>query len=316
MSKLWISWEEHRRNRSICEALDIELYEVDIKAPRIERYIKSTYKTIKKIQKSKPDTVFAQNPSMILAALCVLLRPFFSYKLIIDAHNAGIRPREGENFLLNIIVTWINKRANKVIVTNDVLAHYISNIGITPFILPDPIPNIANPKKSIMSKGRLKVLFICTWAEDEPFEEVLEASRIIDPGVHIYITGNYKKELNELKAKQIPDNVTLCGFVSNESFDSLLYEADYVMDFTTRADCLVCGAYEGVAAETPLILSDTKVTRDLFCKGTLYSGLSVQEIAKTLEQLEESLPKLKQEISFFKTAYKKEWSEKSKSLLN
>lgn len=316
MSKLWITWETHRRNRSICENLNIELFEIDIAAPRIKRYIYSIYKTIKKIRKSKPDTVFAQNPSMILAALCVLIKPIYSYKLVIDAHNAGIRPREGKNFLLNAIATWINRKADKVIVTNNILARYAFDTGITPYILPDPIPNIFDTKKSIMSKGKIRVLFICTWAADEPYREVLEAAKLINSDTHIYVTGNYKKTLSEHEAENTAGNITLCGFVSHEDFDSLLYEADYIMDFTTRADCLVCGAYEGVAAETPLILSNTKVTRDLFCKGALYSNLSIEEISRTLERLEEDLPKLQQEISLFKIEYKKEWNNKSKNLLN
>lgn len=316
MSKLWITWETHRRNRSICENLNIELFEIDIAAPRIKRYIYSIYKTIKKIRKSKPDTVFAQNPSMILAALCVLIKPIYSYKLVIDAHNAGIRPREGKNFLLNAIATWINRKADKVIVTNNILARYAVDTGITPYILPDPIPNIFDTKKSIMSKGKIRVLFICTWAVDEPYREVLEAAKLINSDTHIYVTGNYKKILSEHEAENTASNITLCGFVSHEDFDSLLYEADYIMDFTTRADCLVCGAYEGVAAETPLILSNTKVTRDLFCKGALYSNLSIEEISRTLERLEEDLPKLQQEISLFKIEYKKEWNNKSKNLLN
>jgi len=57
------------------------------------------------------------------------------------------------------------------------------------------------------------------------------------------------------------DNLTLTAFIDDNAYVTLLYSCDLIVDLTTREDCLVCGAYESVSAEKPLLLSDTTALR-------------------------------------------------------
>lgn len=102
-----------------------------------------------------------------------------------------------------------------------------------------------------------------------------------EPAIDIVITGKPQRECLPEDA-EIPPNVKLAGFVSDAEFEELLFNAGIVMDLTTWQNCMVCGAYEGVAAQRPLILSGNEVTRKYFYKGTEFTDNSVASIARTI----------------------------------
>ena len=68
------------------------------------------------------------------------------------------------------------------------------------------------------------------------------------------------------------------GFVPEDEYLALLQGADAIIDLTTREDCLVCGGYEGVAVERPLILSDTAAIRSYFSDGVRYTDNSADDL--------------------------------------
>jgi glycosyltransferase involved in cell wall biosynthesis len=97
------------------------------------------------------------------------------------------------------------------------------------------------------------------------------------------VTGKIKEHLTEL-VKATPENVVLTNFVPEEEYVELLRSVDVIIDLTTREDCLVCGAYEAVAAGKPLIASDTKAMRTVFNKGVLYTKNTADDIAEKIGQ--------------------------------
>jgi glycosyltransferase involved in cell wall biosynthesis len=62
----------------------------------------------------------------------------------------------------------------------------------------------------------------------------------------------------------IPPNVELTGFLPGPDYWRLLQIATVVCDLTLKPDCLVCGAYEALAAGKPMVLSDNPATRAIF----------------------------------------------------
>jgi len=92
MPNIWITWENQRRNKGISLALDWPLHELLFHKPGIIRYLLSIFGTIKLVMKNRPRILAVQNPSMVLAVLALVMRNFFNYRTIIDAHNAGIYP--------------------------------------------------------------------------------------------------------------------------------------------------------------------------------------------------------------------------------
>jgi len=279
---LWITWEVQRRNGSLSRELDIDFYELESDKPRWVRYLILSVKTLTILIKKSPRLVFVQNPSVVLALLTTVYGKLFGINVVIDAHNAGVYPPKFLGWTARMY-----RHCARTIVTNKALARDIAAIGGSPIILPDPLPEL-NQGPVITLPG-VSILYICTWADDEPFLEVINSGNFLDSSYHIYISGNFKK-CKELVSLEIPENVKLLGFISAEEFDSYLASVDIVVDLTTLDNCLVCGAYEAIAAKKPLLLSDTKALRDYFGEAACYTDNSFKDIAHKLREMGDNLP--------------------------
>lgn len=281
MKRIWVTWEFQRRNIGLSSALGWRLVQIEIDAPRIPRYLLSLWRTFKVVISQRPDVMAVQNPSIVLAVFAVFLARFFKIKLIVDAHNSGIYPSEGGSSLLMVMANWVQKKADLVIVTNETLKDVIISNGGRSIVLPD---KISEPPAGINKKkldGKANIAFICTYSEDEPYREVIEAARLLSDDVVIYLTGRYD---GKVYPNEVPSNVRLLGFISENDYWVLLRSVDIVMDLTKRDNCLVCGAYEAVALDKPLILSDTRALKEYFDKGCVYVAPSTQSIANGIEE--------------------------------
>jgi len=304
MKGIWISWERHRRNIGISNALGFELFEIIIEENRLWRYICSSLKTVSIIIKEKPDIVVSQNPSIVLSLLVVFLKKLLGYKAIVDAHNSGIFPLEGKYRFLNLLSKIVQKKADITIVTNKELKNIVEKNGGKGFVLPDKIPKVCEKLEKLPLEDGFNIVYICSWVEDEPFDEVIKAAYLIPTNIFLYFTGNYKGKVQKYS---LPENVRLLGYISEKHYWNLLFSSDAIMDLTKRENCLVCGAYEGIALLKPLILSDTKVQKDLFNKGCIYVKPEAISIAKEIKELVQNYNKLKEEIVELKESYEKIW---------
>ncbi len=299
----WFTWEVQPRNRSMSASLGVDLYEFTSKRPRSIKYIILLAKTLSAIFSKKISVIYTQNPSIVLSFVAVCLKLCLRRIVIVDAHNAGIYPLEGKHKFLNLIARFIARNANLVIVSNKYLAEQVTNWGGTPFVFPDPIPPIANhPTQPPLPAGENFALFICTWAADEPYFEVIKAAELT-PDIAIYVTGNYKNKLTQDTIKSLPNNVRLLGFVSEEEYVHYFSNALVAIDLTTRDHCLVCGAYEAAALGVPAILSDSKVNRDIFNKGFIYTSNNAHDIAISIQTAVSQRQSLATEIKQFKQSH-------------
>lgn len=293
--RIWITWENQRRNHSISKALNAKLIQFDIKFNRVFRYPVAITKTLITFIKERPNLIFAQNPSIVLALVATIYGRIFNIPIIVDAHNAGVFPFNGNKMWANKLADFIFRASNFTVVTNSILAEHIIKRGGKPVILPDPIPELRYCNKKRVLNGKFNILFICSWSEDEPYEEVIKAAKFLDKDVHIYITGNSKGKEKQMGI-EIPKNIVFTGFLQEEDFIEILFSCDVVMDLTKRTNCLVCGAYEGVAAEKPLIISNTEVLRKYFYKGALYTNNTYKDLLEKINVANINKNLLKREI--------------------
>lgn len=301
MKGIWVTWEFQRRNEGISASIGFPLYQIEVQSSRLLRYLKSAVATFKAIKKERPEIVVSQNPSIFLAIFTVLYSKVGKYYPVIDAHNSGIYPFEGKVKAFNIIAAWLQRKAFLTIVTNLPLKHVVQNNGGRAFVLPDAIPRVPVKLKQLRLNGKYNLVSICTFSDDEPYKEIIAAAQLLPDDVHIYITGRFEGKVN---IKDLPRNVHLTGFVPEQEYWDLLYSAHVIMDLTYRENCLVCGAYEGVALEKPLILSNTAVLKEYFSKGCVYSNpekldihTAILESIKNIGQLQEAITELREEIS-------------------
>jgi glycosyltransferase involved in cell wall biosynthesis len=278
----WITWENQTRNTSMSSRIGANIFILTTKYSGFLRYLTCIFKTIPILIRHRKQTVFAQNPSIILCLLCVLLKPLLRYRLIVDAHNAGIYPIPK----LQAVANFIIRKANFVIVTNEALAAQVTVIGGNALILPDPIPLITAPSSSSNTLFPLRepsVLFICSWASDEPYCEILAAAKNLNH-VNFYITGKSKGKEKECN-NNLGENVILTGYVSAHDFHKLLHDANIIVDLTTRENCLVCGAYEAISVRKPLILSDTLALRQYFGDFAFFVNNSADSILMAIKNI-------------------------------
>jgi glycosyltransferase involved in cell wall biosynthesis len=239
-------------------------------------------KTLSVLIKSKSKVVFAQNPSIVLSLLVVVYGKLFHKTVVIDAHNAGLFPLEGKSRILNGLAKAIFRMARLTIVTNDSLKSYVADKGGRPIVVPDPLPEFSVSRR-VNNESNFLITFICSWAQDEPYREVMEAASLLcDMPVSFSITGKYKGKVDSLS---VPDNVQLTGFLDEKAYLNMLAKSDAVVVLTKRKDCMNCGAYEAVSMGLPLLLSDSQVLRNYFSKGTLFTDNSVEDIVHKLRQL-------------------------------
>jgi glycosyltransferase involved in cell wall biosynthesis len=282
MSSIWLTWEVQRRNRSLADAVGATLHELLYSGNAIARYCVLTLRTLRVIRRAKPRVIYYQNPSLVLSALLATLKflRVTRAKLVGDFHNAGVHPPAA-----GFLVPWIVRNSDLVVVSNKNLEPAIQALGGRCLSMPDPIPTLhGSPATAAPTAARFAVFFICSWAPDEPIFEVLRAAQIIasrEPAVVMSITGRPKLEKIGW-TEPVPANVRLTGFLAETEFEQRLLDASVVLDLTTRADCMVCGAYEAVSAEVPMVLSDNEPTRSYFRKGALFTDNTAESIAEEL----------------------------------
>ncbi len=310
----WITWEKQIRNRSLSHKFNATLYEFDYQGNQLLRYTKCIFNTLGILYKHRDGVIFVQMPSLVLAAVALISKPFFRFTLVVDAHNAGIFP---ENRWMRALADIIIQKANFIIVTNQTLAEIVVARGGKALIIPDPLPNL--PDAETLRGLKIEsgsVLFICSWASDEPFFEVFRAAEELSEFT-FYVTGRSKgKELGY--GRPLPKNIVLTGYLSDDDYHHRLATSEIILDLTTRENCLVCGAYEATALERPFIVSDKKAIREYFSKGCIYVENTTQDIVRGVIAMSAQHGQLKEQVVRGRVEIESHWVllfEKAKSLI-
>lgn len=288
----WITWENQVRNVSLSSRFSADFYPVVSRHKGIVRYLECAVKTIAILFKYRGQLVFVQNPSLVLALLALIFKPLFAYRLVVDAHNAGVFPGEK----LKSIANFIHRNVNFVIVTNKSLADFVTAIGGVAVVLPDPLPLMDEPPSSLKNSEltRKSAMMVCSWAEDEPYLEVFKVAGLL-PEIDFYFTGNSKGKEKNVNTP-IPQNVHLTGFLSRDDYLSLLARVDLVLVLTTRENCLVCGGYEAVSAKKPVLLSNTAALREYFGVGAIYVENNSKDIFGGVENVFANLADIQSKV--------------------
>jgi glycosyltransferase involved in cell wall biosynthesis len=263
---VWVSWERHRRTRELCAAMNGSLREIVTQRQGVRKYAVLAAVTAWHLIRERPRVLFVQCPSVVLACWAIVLRPLVRYHLVVDLHNAAVRPAQDAGLLYRAVLRWIHRRSDLAVVTNARLREDVEAAGGQAIVLPDKLPRVGEAATEQQSDA---VVFVCTFASDEPYTAVFAAAGLLPASIAIAVTGRPPANETEM-IRLAPPNVRFTGFLPESSYLELLQGAAIVMDLTSREDCLVCGAYEAVALGKPLVTSDTKALRDYFCFGTVY----------------------------------------------
>jgi hypothetical protein len=192
-------------------------------------------------------------------------------------------------------------------------------MGGTPCVVPDPIPakhlpsdELSTTKNNAVNTDQA-IVFICSWASDEPISVVLDAyieSAVYSKGVKLYVTGRVRPERLSLSVDEYNNlGVHFLGFVEEHKYWELIEHSVCNIDLTTRDDCLVCGAYESIAVGNTVILSNNQASQAYFQHYCLYTD-------NTVANLKEKILAVVMAVDEYKSSAKKakEFFQKSDSV--
>jgi hypothetical protein len=334
---VFIVWEPHSpRAEGLSQFLGANLY---ILRDKIQKrfhaplqYIKLFTRTLNILRKEKPEIIFCQLPP-IFCAISAMVYGFFSHKkcrIVLDMHTGAFHKPWSYFKFLN---KWVMKRASFIIVTNtelleDLPAEYLGRS----IVLEDRIPEIQSIKQgrnvsridnsktevhrseitlelaNQIKEPRFKIAVIWSFSPDEPLEEVLAAAAS-KPEIIFYITHDVSRANKQILNKKT-DNVILTGFLEYNEYLTLLAEVNAIMVLTTRDKTMLCGAYEAVALEKPLIISNFKPLKRYFHKGAFYVDNSANEIQKAIEYVTHTTEEMTKEMSYLRQEKTNEWKKK------
>jgi glycosyltransferase involved in cell wall biosynthesis len=304
---LWVSWNVHRRTTGLCAAWDVPLH--IIRSKRIGlRWIEQAVDTLKLLRKKKPAILFVQNPSLSLTVLALLARPFFAYCLVVDAHNEGVRPYHRPGAFVAWLTRSVLKSADLTIVTNAALAMDVSAAGGRPLVLPDRLPVPLLLPKPRAPQDAPDVAVIASFRSDEPIAAILAAAATM-PAVRFVFSGDARRfRRNGIK---VPANVRLPGYLVEKMYWQFLAQARVICDLNLKSDCLVCGAYEGLALGKPLVLSDNAPTREIFGRVAVLTSNEPENIAIALRTALEQRDRLAANATKEREAFSARWQLQS-----
>jgi glycosyltransferase involved in cell wall biosynthesis len=322
INKAWITWEDHRRSKELCKEFNaryiIPTFHNRLRDIPLFRYIVLTTKTVIALTKYKPKIVFAQNPSIILAAVIILTNKIHNYKVVIDRHS-NFKLHKNKRLLKWKIFEFISdytiRNAELTIVTNKYLHNLVKLKGGVPYILEDKIPDDCTIKP-IKLKGDANVVYICGYNEDEPIIELIEASRNLKKSWKVYITGDFTKIKTKYIFKNLPPNIVFTGFLTEENYMRLLKSSDIIVVLTKQEYTLTCGAYEGLSVGKPMVLSNTTTIKEYFNKGVIYVDPTVESIYNGIVRANYDKEKLTKEIDMLKIFLRADWMKKYEKLKN
>ena len=278
-SALWIDWGRNLRTRTLARRLEVEVLEIRIGGNRLWRYLKSMRRTVAAIRRSRPRLVIATNPSLVLGLLLLGLRRWYGFALVSDAHYVGVRTLSDRR-LLQRTLDYYNSRVDLVIVTNEAHARYLASLGARTHVCPDPLPDLSGRLDSRVPVPEKSVFLVCSFERDEPYQAAFGAFSSLEPlGFTLLVSGNYHRA--GVDPARFPW-VRFLGYVSEDEYYAYLASCAITMDLTTLEDCLLCGAYEALAAARPLVVSNTRALADYFGAAVVLTENAPEAIAASI----------------------------------
>ena len=271
------------------------------------KYLTQSVETAWILLRHRPQRVICMSPpvpSLIpVWFYCLLFRGRFA----IDYHTAAFVLRAQR--ALYFMQAFFARRATINLLTNAHLAAIVKGWGGKTMLISDvrvvfetitPYPNLS---------GGFNVTFVSRFSETEPLDDVYEAAkRLASNGVHFYVTGDLR-DASEADVKNCPSNVTLTDFLSVPIYAGLLRDSDAVLCLCTNDNTMQRGAYEAMSVETPLVLSDWPILREVFSPGSVFVPNTVDGIVEGIQLAKLEHDRLSLEVKKLKQQRSERWDQ-------
>ena len=227
---------------------------------RLTQYADLARTTRTILAQSDPDVVLVQNPPIHAVAAVARHCRERRAALVIDAHTGAFQAD-----------AWLARhyRQRFVRLAQDALVTLVHNEGLVPLAtelgIRHAVLEMAVPEPAPVEPEQVRhpsVAVVCGYGRDEPLSAVLGAIRAL-PDITFYLTGDSPGTVSRAR------NLVFAGFRTEPDYWRLLKGCDVVAAFTTRESTILSGAYEGLAAAKPLVLSRTATLEQSFPRGAV-----------------------------------------------
>lgn len=99
-----------------------------------------------------------------------------------------------------------------------------------------------------------------------------------------------------------------------EQYITMLHSADATIVLTERENCLLCGAYESIAAGKPMILSGTNAIKGYLNCGAIYVNHTVEDMQTAMREVLSRKQELAVEVVQLKSLLDRRWLERKAAL--
>jgi hypothetical protein len=326
MKQLFVAWVPfQRRSVSMQRYLGYELTFISFsfknRRLRPVEYLYKSWKSLLLFLHQRPEVILVQLPPTPLLHLAYLYKALFDrqVKIIADCHNATFRPPwirfPGKVELLN--------HCDLILVHNDWVKQQAMKLGVTGqrlCVLEDPPVVVENriPNRDIFPHPW--ILCPCSFNQDEPIQAVLDAAPLA-PEITFVLTGNPARAQGIHDLSNLPANIKLVGFLPVAELDNLLWSTDAVLGLTKLEGIQLSAAKEAVGAKKPMVISNTKILKEIFYQGAIYvDALEPKSIAQGCQQALSNKNELTKSVVQLQEVQNKHWltqvSKLDKFLLN
>ncbi len=267
---IYLAWAPYnRRAECFARELGAELCLINYikyRSPQLApiKYPVMAIKTFLVLCQKKPKVVFSMTPPLFCVFFVYLYCLYSKAKHVIDAHTGSLMSEPW--ITLRFLHKFLCRKASVTVVTNPFLVNLVKSWGAKSIDMNPPIefPNVSLKK----IQGKQNVLFINSFAPDEPIEEIIKVAQSLK-NISFYITGDISKAPKRI-IQAAPKNVIFTGFVSYEEYIRLLASVDGVLCFTKRDHTLLSGGEEALFMGKPLLTFGFPFLREFFNHGTVF----------------------------------------------
>lgn len=258
------------------------------KVKKIMMYASYFLKDIQDLNTHKPSNIFIQLPPTVSLLAPYVYKIFNkSTKIIGDGHNSLFRKpwsnRTGTKTLINKLDVLIVH--NKAVYEN-IQLEFSKKLKIV--ILEDN--SIAVDKEKISTNLSLEnnlstVFFPASFNLDEPIIEFIEAVKL-NKNVEFFMTGNKEKLSRNfgIDHKEVPDNLTLTGWLSNKEYEQLLINCDILVGLTIYDDIQMSVSNEGLSYNKAMVLSKKNTLLNIYKNAAIFTENDAISISKSINE--------------------------------
>lgn len=274
------------------------------------KYIGQNFSTLRLLFREQPGAVFIMSPPVIAVLPVYFYAVLKRIPFVIDSHSAAFLMPRWKHF--QWLQRFLERKATTTIVHNEYLAEIVRQGGGHATMVQD-VPISYEVNEEFPMNGTFSVAAVCSFNYDEPIEQIVQAARKMSD-VRFYMTGNPKFLDSKLKS-DLPENVTLTGFLSDSAYGSLVQKASAVMTLTSRNHTMLRAAYEAIYQETPVIVSNWPLLQKSFDRGTVHVDNSAESIVQAVRKLQAHHGKFKKGAGELRARKLEEWEKTRKSIL-